>query len=144
MNHTNSCASLDKFFAKQPVLTVRHQVPPNEQEVSKPVMTQFFKSFVGRDVDSLNAIPVEFFEPLSNLQRFSECLEYSEVLDQAVQCPSSMDRLLQVAVFAIANYAHTAFRFREYRKHFANDSSLINLCGRQAIQCTPRRDVRVR
>jgi hypothetical protein len=104
---------LDKFFAKQPVLAVRHQVPPNEQEVSKPVMTQFFKSFVGRDVDSLNAIPVEFFEPLSNLQRFSECLEYSEVLDQAVQCPSSMDRLLHVAVFAIANYAHTAFRFHK-------------------------------
>lgn len=86
----------------------------NEQEVAKPVMTQFFKSFVGRDVDSLNAIPVEFFEPLSNLQRFSECLEYSEVLDQALQCSSSMDRLLHVAVFAIANYAHTAFRFRKY------------------------------
>ena len=76
-------------------------------------MAQFFKAFVGRDVDSLNAIPIEFFEPLSNLQRFSESLEYSEVLDQAVQCNSSMDRLLHVAVFAIANYAHTAFRFRK-------------------------------
>ena len=125
-------------------MLTRHHVPPNEQEVSKSVMHQFFKSFVGRDLDSLHAIPIEFFEPLSNLQRFSEILEYSEVLDQAVDCADSMDRLLHVSVFAIANYAHTAFRFRKYTtKYRVSCEALFNQRFRQTIQCTPRRDLRI-
>ena len=49
-------------------------------------------------------------EPLSALQRLCEELEYSELLDQASDCPDPFDRMVRVAAFAVSGYALAAHR----------------------------------
>ena len=44
------------------------------------------------------------------LQRLSEELEYSEILDQAALCDESCEQLAYVAAFTVSAYATTLFR----------------------------------
>jgi hypothetical protein len=55
-------------------------------------------------------LQVNFSEPLSMLQRLTEELEYSEVLDQAALCDDSCEQLAWVAAFTVSAYATTLFR----------------------------------
>lgn len=43
-------------------------------------------------------------------QRLCEELEYSELLDQAAECPGPVERMALVAAFAVSAYAATAHR----------------------------------
>ena len=64
---------------------------------------------IGKDLSSV-AMPVLTNEPLNLLQKLCEELEYSELLDRAVQQTSSLDRLKFIAAFAVSGYASSAFR----------------------------------
>lgn len=55
-------------------------------------------------------LQVNFSEPLSMLQRLTEELEYSEILDQAAMCDDSCEQLAYVAAFTVSAYATTLFR----------------------------------
>ena len=55
-------------------------------------------------------LQVNFSEPLSMLQRLTEELEYSEILDQAALCEDSCEQLAYVAAFTVSAYATTLFR----------------------------------
>ncbi|MEQ2182853.1 hypothetical protein GOODEAATRI_026577, partial [Goodea atripinnis] len=58
----------------------------------------------------LGARAVNFNEPLSMLQRLTEDLEYSELLDRAARCDSSLEQMGLVAAFSVSSYSTTVHR----------------------------------
>ncbi|KAJ2719831.1 hypothetical protein GGI07_004974 [Coemansia sp. Benny D115] len=61
---------------------------------------------IGKDLSKIS-VPVFFNEPTSFLQRFTEDMEYCDLLEFATLMPRSEDRTLFVAGFAMSNYAST-------------------------------------
>lgn len=61
---------------------------------------------IGKDITKF-AVPVHFNEPLSMLQKQSECMEYADILDKAYSCPDPSLRLIYIAAFNIAQYYGT-------------------------------------
>jgi len=65
------------------------------------------------------SMPVTANEPLSLLQRASEQLEYSDLLDTAATTPdSSTERLLYISAFAISTLSNSRVKERAVRKPF--------------------------
>ncbi|KAJ2663586.1 hypothetical protein IWW48_001269 [Coemansia sp. RSA 1200] len=64
------------------------------------------KGAIGKDLSKIS-VPVFFNEPTSFLQRFTEDMEYCDLLEIATLLPRSEDRTLFVAGFAMSNYAST-------------------------------------
>ncbi|KAJ2235215.1 hypothetical protein IWW45_002780 [Coemansia sp. RSA 485] len=64
------------------------------------------KGAIGKDLSKIS-VPVFFNEPTSFLQRFTEDMEYCDLLEIATLVPRSEDRTLFVAGFAMSNYAST-------------------------------------
>ncbi|KAJ2751016.1 hypothetical protein GGI19_004754 [Coemansia pectinata] len=64
------------------------------------------KGAIGKDLSQIS-VPVFFNEPTSFLQRFTEDMEYCDLLEIATRVPRSEDRTLFVAGFAMSNYAST-------------------------------------
>ncbi|KAH3671222.1 hypothetical protein WICMUC_004739 [Wickerhamomyces mucosus] len=67
------------------------------------------KSMIGKDLTKI-ALPVAFNEPTSLLQRLTEDLEYSYLLDQAATFEDSSLRLLYISAFAASAYSSTVDR----------------------------------
>uniref|UniRef100_A0AAQ5XL76 Oxysterol-binding protein n=1 Tax=Amphiprion ocellaris TaxID=80972 RepID=A0AAQ5XL76_AMPOC len=67
------------------------------------------KNCIGKDLSKI-PMPVNFNEPLSMLQRLTEDLEYSELLDRAARCDSSLEQLCLVAAFSVSSYSTTVHR----------------------------------
>ncbi|CAF3409784.1 unnamed protein product [Rotaria sp. Silwood1] len=67
------------------------------------------KNCVGKDLSKI-PVPVNFSEPLSMLQRITEELEYSSVLDAAAKTNNSWEQLAYVAAFTVSSYSTTATR----------------------------------
>lgn len=67
------------------------------------------KNCIGKDLSKI-PMPVNFNEPLSMLQRVTESLEYSNLLDKAAECQDSLIQLCYVAAFSVASYANTSVR----------------------------------
>lgn len=67
------------------------------------------KNCIGKDLTKI-PMPVNFSEPLSLLQRLTEEMEYSEILDKAAACEDSCEQLAYVAAFTVSAYATTSFR----------------------------------
>lgn len=63
---------------------------------------------VGTDVLSSGiSLPSWIYEPLSILQRQTEMLEYSMLLDSAAECQDTIDRMVFVAALAVSGYSGT-------------------------------------
>ncbi|CAF4429055.1 unnamed protein product [Rotaria sp. Silwood2] len=67
------------------------------------------KNCVGKDLSKI-PIPVNFSEPISMLQRITEELEYSSVLDMAAKITNNWEQLAYVAAFTISSYSTTSTR----------------------------------
>jgi len=67
------------------------------------------KNCIGKDLSKI-PMPVNFSEPLSMLQRLTEDIEYSEILDQAATMKNSQEQLACVAAFTASSYATTTVR----------------------------------
>ncbi|KAL7062179.1 hypothetical protein AAHC03_01288 [Spirometra sp. Aus1] len=67
------------------------------------------KNCIGKELTKI-AMPVNFSEPLSMLQRLTENFEYSDCLDRAAACSDPLEQLAYVAAFTISSYACTAIR----------------------------------
>ncbi|PVU98704.1 hypothetical protein BB560_000576 [Smittium megazygosporum] len=87
-------------------LTLRDSLPLSGNKKPSLNLWSIIKSAVGKDLSRIS-VPVFFNEPLSFLQRFTEDLEYSNLLDIASKVPKSSDRTMLVAAFAISNYSST-------------------------------------
>ncbi|XP_051519745.1 oxysterol-binding protein-related protein 7-like isoform X1 [Myxocyprinus asiaticus] len=66
---------------------------------------------IGKDLSRVS-MPVALNEPLSFLQRVSEELEYSELLDIANHTDDPYQRMVYVAAFSISGYAWASWRNR--------------------------------
>jgi oxysterol-binding protein 1 len=64
---------------------------------------------IGKDMTKMT-LPVSFNEPTSLLQRVSEDMEYSDLLDIAAEREDSMERMLYVAGFATSEFSSTIGR----------------------------------
>ncbi|KAJ1675903.1 hypothetical protein EV182_000349 [Spiromyces aspiralis] len=99
---------------KDPILLSGYQYPPKlrlafpDSGNKKPNLNlwQMIKSAIGKDLTKIS-VPVFFNEPTSFLQRFTEDMEYSTLLDIAAHLSNSTDRTLYVAAFAMSNYSST-------------------------------------
>ncbi|MCJ8747151.1 hypothetical protein PDJAM_G00150110 [Pangasius djambal] len=67
------------------------------------------KNCIGKELSKI-PMPVNFNEPLSMLQRLTEDLEYSELLDKAARCESSLEQMCLVAAFSVSSYSTTIHR----------------------------------
>lgn len=67
------------------------------------------KNCIGKDLSKI-PIPVNFSEPLSMLQRITEELEYSDILDKAAACDDQWEQMAYIAAFTISSYSTTATR----------------------------------
>lgn len=88
---------------------VRKRLKLDEDDRPKISLWGVLKSMVGKDMTKMT-LPVAFNEPTSLLQRVAEDLEYSELLDKAVQFEDSTLRLLYVSIFTASAYASTTKR----------------------------------
>ncbi|XP_053193806.1 oxysterol-binding protein-related protein 7-like [Scomber japonicus] len=66
---------------------------------------------IGKDLSRVS-MPIALNEPVSLLQRLSEELEYSELLDIANTIDDPYERMVYVAVFSISGYAWATWRYR--------------------------------
>ena len=67
------------------------------------------KSMIGKDMTKMT-LPVSFNEPTSLMQRVTEDMEYTELLDTAADRADSTERMVYVAAFAASEYASTIGR----------------------------------
>ncbi|KAI3706947.1 hypothetical protein L6452_25048 [Arctium lappa] len=91
----------------------RRRKLPDPVEKEKGVsLWSMIKDNVGKDLTRV-CLPVYFNEPISSLQKCFEDLEYSYLLDRAYQHGkegNSLQRLLNVAAFAVSGYASSEGR----------------------------------
>ncbi|XP_033728021.1 oxysterol-binding protein-related protein 6-like isoform X1 [Pecten maximus] len=64
---------------------------------------------LGKDLTKIS-MPVTLNEPLSMLQRLCEELEYSELVDKAVEIDDPYERMLYIAAFTMSSYASSGYR----------------------------------
>ncbi|KAJ7945479.1 Oxysterol-binding protein [Quillaja saponaria] len=86
---------------------------PEPKEKEKPVgLWSIIKDNIGKDLSGV-CLPVYFNEPLSSLQKCFEDLEYSYLVDRALEWGKQGDdlmRILSIAAFAVSGYASTEGR----------------------------------
>ncbi|MED6219571.1 Oxysterol-binding protein- protein 1D, variant 2 [Stylosanthes scabra] len=97
---------------KYPYVRRRDNLPePKEKE--RPVgLWSIIKDNIGKDLSGV-CLPVYFNEPLSSLQKCFEDLEYSYLVDRALEWgkqENDLMRILNVAAFAVSGYASTEGR----------------------------------
>nr|XP_057904923.1 oxysterol-binding protein-related protein 7-like isoform X2 [Doryrhamphus excisus] len=74
------------------------------------IMTILYNN-IGKDLSRVS-MPVVLNEPLSLLQRLTEELEYTELLDIASRTDDPYERMVYVAAFSISGYAWASWRYR--------------------------------
>lgn len=91
----------------------RRKKLPEPREKEKGVnLWSLIKDNIGKDLTRV-CLPVYFNEPISSLQKCFEDLEYSYLLDRAYQHGkegNSLERILNVAAFAVSGYASSEGR----------------------------------
>ncbi|XP_076854111.1 oxysterol-binding protein 2 isoform X1 [Brachyhypopomus gauderio] len=91
----------------QPCRKRRSQIP-NKPNYSLNLWS-IMKNCIGKELSKI-PMPVNFNEPLSMLQRLTEDLEYSDLLDKAAGCESSLEQMCLVAAFSVSSYSTTVHR----------------------------------
>lgn len=84
---------------------------PRDPDAAMPSISLWsvLKNNIGRDLTKI-ALPVFFNEPMSMLQRLSEDMEYSELLDVANAQATPAEQMVHVLAFAMSNYSSTIGR----------------------------------
>ncbi|KAK9457463.1 Oxysterol-binding protein-domain-containing protein [Dipodascopsis uninucleata] len=94
----------------------RASLPPNS--VMPPSLIQFVRKNVGKDLSTI-AMPVTANEPLSLLQRCSECFEYADLLHSAAHADVySGEQMMYITAFAVSTLSNNRSKDRALRKPF--------------------------
>ncbi|MCJ1436606.1 hypothetical protein MMC27_005986 [Xylographa pallens] len=88
---------------------VRKRLKMEADDRPKISLWGILKSMIGKDMTKMT-LPVSFNEPSSLLQRIAEDMEYTNLLDTAVERADSTERMVYVAAFAASEYASTIGR----------------------------------
>ncbi|KAL3281019.1 hypothetical protein HHI36_004243 [Cryptolaemus montrouzieri] len=81
----------------------RRERIPDKPKTSSLTLWNFMRNCVGKDLSQI-PMPVNFNEPLSMLQRLTEELQNSNLLDKAASCSCPYEQLAYLAVFIISTY----------------------------------------
>ncbi|KAI9797162.1 MAG: hypothetical protein M1835_001835 [Candelina submexicana] len=101
-----------------PVDPIRRRKTVPASTVLPPSLIGFLRKNVGKDLSTIS-MPVSANEPTSLLQRISEQMEYSSLLDAAISAKSENgERLLYVSAFAVSHLANGRVKERSIRKPF--------------------------
>ena len=88
----------------------RKEIPPR---ANHPLhLWSIIKNCIGKDLSKL-PLPVNFSEPISFLQRLTEELEYSNLLDIAAKCSDQWEQLAYIVAFTISSYSTTSIRINK-------------------------------
>lgn len=110
--------SKPKSLIPLPLQTVRRRTTVPPSTVPPPSLIGFLRKNVGKDFSTIS-MPVSANEPLSLLQRVSEQLEYSSLLDAAASSSrTSPERLLYICAFAVSSFSSSRVKERAIRKPF--------------------------
>lgn len=85
-----------------------------------PNLLSFVRKNVGKDLSSIS-MPVDMNEPITVLQKYAEQLEYSEMIDNALDGTypeNSGELILRIAAFAVSNLSSFRKKIRSTRKPF--------------------------
>ena len=94
----------------------RSTIPP--AMIMPPSLIGFLRKNIGKDLSAIS-MPVSANEPISLLQRVSEYLEYTSLLDKAsAEGLESTERLLYMTAFAISSLSSNRVKERAIRKPF--------------------------
>ena len=105
-------------LAPLPTKKVKRREVVQSPTASPPSLVGFFRKNVGKDLSTIS-MPVTSNEPISLLQRVSETLEYSTLLDAAAdKARTSIERLIYVTAFAVSILSGTRVKERSIRKPF--------------------------
>ncbi|XP_016431610.1 oxysterol-binding protein-related protein 6-like [Sinocyclocheilus rhinocerous] len=105
VSSTNDLASNAQVNGRRSVL------PAHSTDNSHIGILTILYNNIGKDLSRVS-MPVALNEPLSLLQRVSEELEYSELLDIANHTDDPFERMVYVAAFSISGYAWASWRNR--------------------------------
>ena len=90
---------------KRKTIKRRTKIPPRPNEVLNfEVIKKLLKNCIGKDLSRI-PVPCNFSEPISFLQRITEILEYSSLLDKAAECTDPLEQMAYVAAFSVSNYS---------------------------------------
>ncbi|KAF6768361.1 hypothetical protein AHF37_04213 [Paragonimus kellicotti] len=118
---TRPPCSVPQPLDKQKELSVSSAHPPSTQGIRKRRLTippspkialnlwSIIKNGIGKDITKI-PLPVNFNEPISFLQRASEDMTYSDLLDRASETRDPAEQMSWVAAFSVSCYASTAIR----------------------------------
>ncbi|RMX53738.1 hypothetical protein pdam_00000317 [Pocillopora damicornis] len=81
---------------------------PDKPDISINLWS-ILKNCIGKELSKI-PMPVNFNEPISMLQRLTEELEYTDLLDKAAACETSTEQMCYVAAFTTSSYSTTAAR----------------------------------
>lgn len=83
-----------------------------------PSLTSILRKGIGKDLTSM-AMPISTNEPLSFLQKYTETLEYSNMINEAMSSPmENGERILRISTFAISFLSSYKDKIRSIRKPF--------------------------
>lgn len=110
--------SKPKSLIPLPLGAVRRRTTVPPSTVTPPSLIGFLRKNVGKDLSTIS-MPVSANEPLSLLQRVSEQLEYSYLLDAAGSPGrTGAERLLHICAFAVSSFSSLRVKERAVRKPF--------------------------
>uniref|UniRef100_A0A672RAW0 Oxysterol-binding protein n=2 Tax=Sinocyclocheilus grahami TaxID=75366 RepID=A0A672RAW0_SINGR len=111
MKYRASVSSTNDLASNAQVSGRRTVLPAHSTDNSHIGILSILYNNIGKDLSRVS-MPVALNEPLSLLQRVSEELEYSELLDIANNTDDPFERMVYVAVFSISGYAWASWRNR--------------------------------
>ncbi|KAG8528803.1 uncharacterized protein KY384_006492 [Bacidia gigantensis] len=88
---------------------IRQKLKLDNDDRPKISLWGILKSMIGKDMTKMT-LPVSFNEPTSLLQRVTEDLEYTDLIDTAADRSDSSERMVYVAAYAASEYASTIGR----------------------------------
>ncbi|TKA78156.1 hypothetical protein B0A49_01943 [Cryomyces minteri] len=88
---------------------VRSRLKMDADDRPKISLWGILKSMIGKDMTKMT-LPVSFNEPTSLLQRVTEDVEYTDLLETAAERTDPTERMVYVAAFAASEYASTIGR----------------------------------
>uniref|UniRef100_A0A4W5JS85 Oxysterol-binding protein n=1 Tax=Hucho hucho TaxID=62062 RepID=A0A4W5JS85_9TELE len=107
-DHTQHRSVRDAGSDNMQLRRVRRSRIPDKPNYSLNLWS-IMKNCIGKELSKI-PMPVNFNEPLSMLQRLTEDLEYSDLLDRAARCESSLEQMCLVAAFSVSSYSTTIHR----------------------------------
>ncbi|XP_041375057.1 oxysterol-binding protein-related protein 6-like [Gigantopelta aegis] len=103
-----TCASVGEFSSVYPTGR-RSKLPAPRPDTGDISLWNLLYKNIGKDLTKIS-MPVTLNEPLCTLQRLCEELEYSELLDKAVEFDDPYERMTYIAAFAVSSYASSFYR----------------------------------